>query len=388
MTGWADPPTLGRVRVPFDRVLRFRLEPRQLDLLLAVVLTALGELQVFAGRLAVDGRLLPAVTVPVLGGTVALRRRFPATAGTVAAIVQSLTVAVHGDPQVLPNAVAYFLALYALAVWTPTRRFAVGIALAVATLLVPSSHGGRFTWTGVTLIVMLIVRQVIRDRDRRAELAERERDLVAREAVAEERARVARELHDVVAHSVSVMVIQAQAGPRLLREPERLRSVFGSIETSGKDALVELRRLLGVLRTPGHEVELGPQPGLGSLDALVAHVRAAGLPVQVRIEGEPRELPVGIDLSAYRIIQEALTNSLKHAGRAEAEVFLRYRPSSLDVEIVDNGSADGAGVQGSGHGLIGMRERVALYGGALHAGARNGHGYAVRATLPFSRNGS
>jgi signal transduction histidine kinase len=388
MTDGANRPTLGQVRVTVDTFRRFRLEPERLDLVLALLLTAAGEAQVAAGGLAVDGRLLPALTVPVLGLTVALRRRLPATAGTVAAVVQSLIIAVHGDPQVLSNAVAYLLAVYALAVWTPPRRFAVGLALMVATLLVPSSHGGRGLWTLVTLVVVLIVRQVIRDRDRRAELAERDRDLAAREAVIEERARVARELHDVVAHSVSVMVIQAQAGPRLLGDPDRVRGAFGAIEASGKEALGELRRLLGILRTSDGRAELDPQPGLGSLDALVEGVRAAGLAVDVRIEGAPQELPAGVDLSAYRIIQEALTNSLKHAGSAEAEVILRYGPASLSLEVVDNGAGGEASADGAGHGLIGMRERVALYGGELHAGTRNGHGYAVRAILPLGHAGT
>ena len=376
MTAPVRPPTFERVRV--------RLKPQMLDLVLAVVLTALGEAQVLSGHLATGGRLLPALTVPALGAAVALRRRFPATTGAAATIIQSLTIALHGDPQVVANAIAYLLAVYALAVWTPARRFVAGLAVGVAALFVPSSHGGRVQWTLVTLAVVLIVRQVIRDRDQRVEMAERERKLTAREAVAEERARVARELHDVVAHSVSVMVIQAQAGPRLLHDPDGVRGAFGAIETTGKQALSELRRLLGILRTPDGRPELGPQPGLGSLATLVDGVRAAGLPVDVRIEGTPRDLPAGVDLSAYRIIQEALTNALKHAGPAEAEVILRYGASSLQLEVVDNGAGGDTDPAGTGHGLIGMRERAALYGGDLHAGTRNGHGYAVRATLPLA----
>lgn len=369
------------------RVHRLRLEPRKLDLFLGVALTLAAELQVFAGHLAVAGRLLPALSAPVFGLAVVLRRRYPATAGTAAAVLQSLTIALHGDPQIIPNAIAYLLALYALAVWTPTPRFLIGLGLAVATVAVPSSHGGRLLWAAASAVALSIARQVIRDRDQRAELAERERDLAAREAVAEERARVARELHDVVAHSVSVMVIQAQAGPRLLADPDRVREAFASIEASGKQALVELRRLLGILRTD-EQADRGPQPGLGSLQTLAEQVRRAGLPVEVSVEGEPRELPAGVDLSAYRIIQEALTNALKHAGRAEAEVRLRYGATALELEIVDNGSASPMQAPGLGHGLIGMRERVALYGGVLQTGARNGHGYAVRASLPLTAGGA
>jgi signal transduction histidine kinase len=203
--------------------------------------------------------------------------------------------------------------------------------------------------------------------------------------VAEERGRIARELHDVVAHSVSVMVVQAQAGPRLLGEPEQARGAFRSIEASGREALVELRRLLGILRTGDEHLAIGPQPGLGSLQSLVEQMREAGLPVELRVEGEPLQLPPGVDLSAYRIVQEALTNTLKHAGQAEAEVVVRYGASELELEVVDNGSGGAASVNGPGHGLIGMRERVALYGGELVTGTRNSGGYAVRARLPLTR---
>ncbi len=227
------------------------------------------------------------------------------------------------------------------------------------------------------------MRRVVGDRERRAQLAARERDLAAREAVVVERARIARELHDVVAHSVSVMVVQAQAGSRLLDRPDEARGVFRSIETTGREALVELRRLLGVLRTRDEQPVTTPQPGIDSLASLVEQVRAAGLRVDLRLEGEPSDLPPGVDLSAYRIVQEALTNTLKHAGRAEAEVIVRYQPAALEVEILDNGVGVPACVNGSGHGLVGMRERVALYGGTLEAGARNGHGFAIRARLPL-----
>jgi signal transduction histidine kinase len=220
----------------------------------------------------------------------------------------------------------------------------------------------------------------------RAGQLEREREEKARMAVTEERARIARELHDVVAHSVSVMVVQAQAGPRLLAEPEQARGSFHSIEAAGREALVELRRLLEILRTPDEELAVGPQPGLGSLPSLIAHVRQAGLAVELRVEGEQVLLPPGVDLSAYRIVQEALTNTLKHAGRARAEVVLRYGGRVLELEVVDNGVGAPVSVNGSGNGLIGMRERAALYGGVLEAGTRDQGGYAVRARLPLARD--
>jgi signal transduction histidine kinase len=353
---------------------------------LAAVLTLAGELQVFAGQIAGSGRISAAFAVAGFGAVVAARRSYPTSAGVAAGILMPLVIALRGDPQIVSNAIGYLCALYGLAVWAPSRRFALGAAVIAATDLVPASrYGNRVIWTLATLVILLIVRRVVRDREERAQLAERERDLAAREAVADERGRIARELHDVVAHSVSVMVVQAQAGPRLLADPERVRGVFASIETTGRDALVELRRLLGILRTADHELAIGPQPSLDSLESLVEQLRQAGLDVGLRIEGEPVPLPPGLDLAAYRIVQEALTNTLKHAGPVEAEVVVRYRQSMLELEIVDNGSAAPVDSGGSGHGLIGMRERAALYGGVMEAGSRNGHGYAVRARLPIGQ---
>ena len=223
--------------------------------------------------------------------------------------------------------------------------------------------------------------QAVRLEDRAAQL-EIEREEKARAAVAEERARISRELHDVVAHSVSVMVVQAQAAQRMIdAEQADLRQVLQSIETTGRQALVEMRRLLGVLRRTDADLALAPQPGLEELDELIGQVRAAGLPVELRIEGEPEPLPAGVDLSAYRIVQEALTNTLKHAGPAHARVTLRYRNDEVELEVNDDGAGAGKG-GGSGQGLIGMRERVAIYGGVFESGRQNG-GYQVRARLPL-----
>jgi signal transduction histidine kinase len=212
---------------------------------------------------------------------------------------------------------------------------------------------------------------------------EREREEQARLAVVEERGRIARELHDVIAHGVSVIGVQAQAGPHLVGDPQRVVGVFRAIESSGRDALVELRRLLGILRSGDEQLAIGPQPGLSSLESLVEQVRASGLPVELRIEGEPVHLPAGIDLSGYRIVQEALTNVIKHATDAAAEVVIRHRTRALELDVIDDGHDRPASRNGAGHGLIGMRERAALYGGTLEAGTRDGGGYAVRARLPF-----
>jgi signal transduction histidine kinase len=211
---------------------------------------------------------------------------------------------------------------------------------------------------------------------------EREREEKAQLAVSEERARIARELHDIVAHGVSVIVAQARAGPHLVHDPEQTTSAFRAIESSGRDALVELRRLLGILRSEDQQLAIGPQPGLDSLQSLLEQVRASGLPVQLRVEGDPVHLPAGIDLSAYRIVQEALTNVVKHADATRAEVVLRFDTRALELDILDDGRG-ATSVNGAGHGLIGMRERAALYGGTIETGTQDGGGYAVHARLPL-----
>ena len=212
---------------------------------------------------------------------------------------------------------------------------------------------------------------------------ELEREENARTAVAEERSRIARELHDVVAHSVSVMVVQAQAAQRLLEGEQReARQALSSIESTGRQALTEMRRLLGILRRTDAELALAPQPSLRHLDALIGQVRESGLPVELSVEGEARPLPPGVDLSAYRIVQEALTNTLKHAGPARARVEIHYGDDKVELEICDDGPGTGRG-GGAGQGLIGMRERVALYGGVLESGKQDSGGYIVRARLPL-----
>ena len=215
---------------------------------------------------------------------------------------------------------------------------------------------------------------------------ELEREEKAQSAVAEERTRIAREMHDVVAHSMSVMVVQSQAAQRLLEGEQRAaRQALGSIETTGRQALTEMRRLLGTLRRTDAELTLAPQPSLSRLEDLIEQVREAGLPVELRVEGEAASLPPGVDLSAYRIVQEALTNTLKHAKASHAKVVVHYRDDELVLEVTDDGAGNGNG-GGSGQGVIGMRERVALYGGILKSGKKAGGGYGVRARLPLESN--
>jgi signal transduction histidine kinase len=211
------------------------------------------------------------------------------------------------------------------------------------------------------------------------------------EAVENERARIARELHDVVAHSLSVIVVQAAAERRAMSHgPADLVSidaVLGSVERTGREALVDLRRLLGLLRQTDEPLTLQPQPKLADLDALVREIRAAGVEVDVRIEGGAVPLPPGVDLTAYRIVQEALTNVLKHAGATRVEVVLGYRNGQLDVAVTDNGTSEPATElvgAGAGHGLLGMRERVSVFGGTVSAGSRPDGGWAVRARLPVA----
>lgn len=224
--------------------------------------------------------------------------------------------------------------------------------------------------------------QVAQERARRNQL-EREHDAAIHAATEAERRRIARELHDVIAHSVGVMVVQAGAARHVVSEkPEAARESLAAVEESGHAAMVELRRLLGVLNDNGEPAPLAPEPGLDGVDSLIARVKEAGLPVELRVEGEPRPLPPGVEMAAYRILQEALTNALKYAGGAATRVVLRYSADAIDIEIVDEGEVS-APAQGIGRGLTGMRERVALFGGTIDAAKREGGGYQVRAHLPL-----
>jgi signal transduction histidine kinase len=217
----------------------------------------------------------------------------------------------------------------------------------------------------------------------RAAQAEREREAAARVAVAEERARIARELHDIVAHAVSVMVLQVGAVRHQL--PEALgedRDALKGVERAGRTALAEMRRLLAAIRPDGDEAELVPQPGLDGLQSLIEQVGRAGLPVELHIDGKPFPLPRGIDLSAYRIVQEGLTNALKHARATNADVTVRYRSDELQLEVRDNGQGS-ATSDGLGHGLVGVRERVKIYGGEMTAGAASEGGFVLSTRLPL-----
>jgi signal transduction histidine kinase len=241
-------------------------------------------------------------------------------------------------------------------------------------------------FTGPFVTGRLVRHRTERERhwENQAAAAQADREEQARAAVIAERARIARELHDVVSHAISVVVLQARGGRRVLdATPADAREAFDVIEHAGEQALIEMRRLLTMLRQTDEDPTLTPQPGLRLIDELAAQLTSTGLPVDVCVEGQPVEVPPGIDVSAYRIIQEALTNTLKHAGPAHARVVVRYRPDELELEVVDDGSGNGTG-GGSGQGLAGIRERVGIYGGELHAGRRPEGGYLVKARLPLT----
>jgi signal transduction histidine kinase len=358
-------------------------DPVEVDRLLAILLTAMLQVEAWHGSAAADERLPVALLGSSVTAAVALRRAYPATVGIGAGLVAVVVAVEWGPPSLVSWAIAWMCCVYALAAWSTPRRFAIGLTLitvaGLASAVLPGSHvRGSVEFSVISGVVILLVRRVLRDHQRRVTLAERERDVAAREAVVEERARIARELHDVVAHAVSMIVVQAGAERRVTADASA-REVLATVERLGRDAVTEMRRLVGMLRA-GDDDPLTPQPGLDDLPTLVTHVRDAGLPVELTVEGEPRRLPAGIELSAYRIVQEALTNALKHAGDASANVSVRYGSDVLELEIADDGRG-GEPEENGGHGLVGMRERVALYGGWLDV-RRDPAAFVVRATLP------
>ena len=367
-------------------------DKRQRDWLLAGILTAASLLQLSLGAAALHQKVLGSLFATMICATVAVRQRYPTCAGLTAQSVAALDFYTWHNLAAGGWTIAWFCALYGLAVWSTSRRFAAGAAFVGLTDLLPVGRdAGPANWDATavgfavgSVAVMLIIRRIVGDRDSRARLAERERDVAAREAVVEERARIARELHDAIAHNVSMMVVQAGAERKAL-DPAggSTRDVLLTIENIGRGALTEMRRLVGMLRTNSPDL-LAPQPRLADLTTLISQVTEAGLPVEFSVDGDRRDLPVGIELSAYRIVQEALTNALKHAGQAQAAVHLRYGIDSLELEILDDGGGSSAEVPGGGHGLAGMRERVILYGGQFDAGSRSGGGFAVRVLLPLT----
>jgi signal transduction histidine kinase len=249
------------------------------------------------------------------------------------------------------------------------------------------------TWVSLSVVwvvagVLRLYRTSAARAERRAALFAADRDARAREAVAEERAHLARELHDSVGHALNVVVLHAGAATRVIDDkPELAREALASIETAGRQALCDIERMLGILRPPDEETALDAAPGLSGLGALCEQVREAGLPVELDVKGETRTLPASVDLTAYRIVQESLTNTIKHAGRTRAAVHVSFETDALVIEVLDEGRGVAAGGAGRGHGLLGMRERVLAFRGELTAGPRAEGGFAVRARLPLGTEG-
>jgi signal transduction histidine kinase len=362
------------------------MRPPRADLILAVALAAAGALEVRFNH-GVEPKWAGLVTEVPFPLALAWRRRAPIAVAFAIAVEMALepVLGVPLDQPVTPMAVL-LIAFYSLGSYEPLGRSLaafVGV-LPLGILAQTQRHSGTAVKAGNVLFGLAlaggawIAGILIRARTRQVAVAEAE----AVRAVAEERARIARELHDVIAHSVSVMVVQAGAAEEVLRTaPERALAPVRAIQETGREALVEMSRLVGLLRDHASELGLAPQPGLADLGMLIEQVRDAGLPVDVQVEGQPRHVPLGVDLSAYRVVQEALTNALKHAGEARATVRLRYRPDSLELEVLDDGPGTANGHVG-GHGLVGMRERIAVFGGEFDAGPREDGGFRVRAVLP------
>jgi len=330
------------------------------------------------------------------------RRRFPfAAPASVFLLAAALSFA---DGQIIGFAAGVFLtglaSAFLLGNLTDGRQGRIGLVVAVGGALVivyndPNHAPGDLVFSPILFAIAWFVGFALRERvaqaeaaEARAEQAERERETAARIAVAEERARIARELHDVVAHSVSVMVLQVGAvRHKLPAELVEDKEALGHVERTGRAALAEMRRLLGAMRSEDDGVELAPQPGLDALDSLLGQVARAGLPVELHVEGDTFALPRAIDLSAYRIVQEGLTNALKHAQASRADVTLRYAPEELGIEVRDDGRGS-ATSDGRGHGLVGVRERVKIYGGEMAAASDPEGGFVLTARLPIRGNGS
>jgi signal transduction histidine kinase len=388
-----------------------RRHPKLVDGGLAAVLAFLGvasaAVMVFRpGSATVGfGRLAGIPLALLLAVPVVFRRSHPVGAFAAAIVIGALQVLLNLKPTATDLVIV--ILLYTLAAYTPRRISVTGLAIclvgsatAVARWmpdrlsLLDATVVGSIMFAGPSVIAwvfgdsMRYRRAYYTNLEDRAARLEAERDAQAQIAAAAERARIARELHDVVAHNVSVMVVQADgASYALLSDPDRARQALAAIASTGRQALAEMRRMLGVLRRDEDGTGPGraPLPGIGQLGELLEQTRATGLAVSFTVEGVPQPLPGGAALAAYRIVQESLTNTRKHGGpRATAQVTLRYLEDALLLRITDDGQGAAAASDGAGHGLTGMRERVAIYGGWVQAGPRPSGGYHVTARLPFA----
>jgi signal transduction histidine kinase len=369
-----------------------------LDAALAGSLAVLAGAEVLTGQ--VSGPRAAAVPLALLLTLpLAVRRRFPLPVTVAVSASFLLNWAAGVDMySYWASIVAGLVTAYTAAAHLRPRLAALALACLYAAIAVSALGFSGLLWGGILVGGAALAGFALRDRRRHvsqlaglAHQLELARDENARAAVAGERARIARELHDVVAHSVSVMVVQAGAAEEVLgADPGKAREPLRSVQDTGRQALVELRRLLGVLRTDHSEAALAPQPGLDQVGGLAAQVQGAGVAVELCVDGDRDGIPAGVDLAAYRIVQEALTNVLKHATASHAVVRVGYRPDAIELEVLDDGHGPlGAGHDGAGtgQGLIGMRERASLYGGVVEARPRAEGGFAVRARLPVRSAG-
>lgn len=372
-----------------------------MDAALAVALFALAQVELWDGATYQGAPVFPGsrpltalLVIPLMTLPVALRRRVPLISFATVMTTIAWSSLVFGGAEATSFFLVALICVYSAAangVHAPLVLVAAAVAIGVHELRDRHVHGiGDLVWAFGFVVLGAMFGVAVRGRHHKIHSLEREtvrleaaREQEARAAVAAERARIARELHDVVAHAVSVVVVQSQAGQRLVgADDERARQSLEAIEDTARAALNEMRRLLGMLRET-EDVSLEPQPGLAAIDSLVAQVREAGLPVSVEVVGEPVRLPPGAELSAYRVVQEGLTNALKHARATRVSVRIRYRGDEVEIEIEDDGAGSEARGEGGGHGLLGMRERVALYGGDLESGRRAEGGWLLRARLPL-----
>jgi signal transduction histidine kinase len=382
-----------------------RRHPRVVDGFLALLLGLPGASFVAGSHLPLRLPVTLLLVVPV-----AFRRKDPVKAFIVAVAGGAIQI-ISGQTGPVPADFAVVVLLYTLAAYRPRRESVAGLIICLAGsavaiwvwdspaasvssvehLVSPAAFmlGGTSLAAWVLGDSMRYRRAYYAALEERATRLEAERDAQAKIAAAAERARIARELHDVVAHNVSVMVVQADGASYALRsEPERARQALAAISSTGRQALTEMRRLLGVLRSGDSGADLAPQPGLDQLRELLDQARAAGLSVSLSLEGAPRQLSEGAELAAYRVVQESLTNTRKHGGGlAAAAVTLRYEPDGLVVQVTDDGKGESGQPDGAGHGLIGMRERIEMYGGSIEAGPLAAGGYQVTARLPAAEVG-
>jgi signal transduction histidine kinase len=375
----------------------FRLVRDHADLALALACAIAMQVEVWFGSYASHR---PALSLLGLLATLplAVRCRYPLAAylSVWLAFVAITRVSPDFDNSSLVLVIAVVFALYSYGanargrqVWAAVVLMPLAVALFV-TDDGDSFHVGDIAFGALILggpwlagLAIRLRRQSERALTLRTVALERDQDKRARAAVAEERARIARELHDVVAHAISVVVVQSRGGRKVLdRDPDAARTAFDSIERTGEQALGEMRRLLGMLRDDDVERSRAPQPSLDRLESLAEEMRASGLPVELEIQGAPNGIPPGIDVSGYRIVQEALTNVLKHAGPAVARVDVRYSADSVEIDVIDDGRG-GLTAPGTGNGLVGIRERVAIVGGEIEAGPVPDGGFAVHVRLPY-----